>query len=92
MERENGKILTIFIHKHQKWNSVLSGMDCNLLVKLTSKYKHDIFATLAIRIWHCSAQREGSSLLSATTYKFFIGSSTILSNFLTFHDFLENLL
>ena len=30
MERENGKILTIFIRKHQKWNSILLGMDCTL--------------------------------------------------------------
>ena len=27
---ENGKISTILIHKHQKWNSILWGMDCIL--------------------------------------------------------------
>ena len=33
---ENGKISTIFIHKHQKWNSILSGMDWTGLLKLKS--------------------------------------------------------
>ena len=32
---ENGKISTIFIHKHQKWNSILSGMDCTTISRIS---------------------------------------------------------